>query len=82
MHRRRALPAGGSVLTAHHMWLGVHGTVLLDVGGYLVPPYDASRCLGRRLVTLMIGAGDNPVSAARSVTVSGERFEAGFGRAT
>jgi WHG domain-containing protein len=70
------------VLTAHHMWLGVHGTVLLDVGGYLVPPYDASRCFESQLVSLMIGAGDDPVSAARSVTVSGERFEAGFGRAT
>jgi hypothetical protein len=64
------------------MWLGVHGTVLLDVGGYLVPPYDASRCFESQLVSLMIGAGDDPVSAATSVKVSGERFKAGFGQAT
>jgi AcrR family transcriptional regulator len=70
------------VLEAHHMWLGVHGTVLLDLGGYLVSPYDASRCFESQLVSLMIGAGDDPVSAARSVTMSGERFDAGFGQAT
>jgi Tetracyclin repressor-like, C-terminal domain len=70
------------VLKAHHMWLGVHGTVLLDVGGYLVPPYDASRCFESQLVSLMIGAGDDPESAVRSVTVSRDRFAAGFGQAT
>jgi hypothetical protein len=64
------------------MWLGVHGTVLLDLGGYLVPPYDANRCFESQLVSLMIGAGDDPVSAARSVTVSADRFKAGFGQAT
>jgi AcrR family transcriptional regulator len=70
------------VLMAHHMWLAVHGTVLLDVGGYLVPPYDANLCFESQLVSLMIGAGDKPESAARSVSVSAERFEAGFGQAT
>jgi AcrR family transcriptional regulator len=70
------------VLKAHHMWLGVHGTVLLDVGGYLVPPYDASRCFESQLVSMMIGAGDDPESAVRSVTVSRDRFAAGFGQAT
>lgn len=72
---------GDPVLKAHHMWLGVHGTVLLDLGGYLVSPYDASRCFESQLVSLMIGAGDDPVSAARSVTASGRRFDAGFGQA-
>lgn len=69
-------------LKAHHMWLGVHGTVLLDLGGYLVPPYDASQCFESQLVSLMIGAGDDPVSAATSVTMSASRFEAGFSQAT
>jgi len=27
------------------MWLGVHGTVSIELGGYLVDPYDADRCL-------------------------------------
>lgn len=70
------------VLKAHHMWLGVHGTVLLDLGGYLIPPYDASLCFESQLVSLMIGAGDDPVSAATSVTMSASRFNAGFGQAT
>jgi hypothetical protein len=56
--------------------------VLLDVGGYLVPPYDASRCFESQLVSLMIGAGDDPVSAATSVKVSGDRFKTSFGQAT
>ncbi len=70
------------VLKAHHMWLGVHGTVLLDLGGYLIPPYDASKCFESQLVSLMIGAGDDPVRAATSVTMSASRFDAGFGQAT
>ena len=70
------------VLKAHHMWLSVHGTVLLDLGGYLVPPYDASQCFESQLVSLMIGAGDDPVSAAKSVATSASRFEAEFGQAT
>jgi hypothetical protein len=64
------------------MWLGVHGTVLLDLGGYLIPPYDASQCFESQLISLMIGAGDDPVSAATSVTMSASRFDAGFGQAT
>lgn len=70
------------VLKAHHMWLGLHGTVLLDLGGYLIPPYDASQCFESQLVSLMIGSGDDPVSAAASVTMSASRFDAGFGQAT
>jgi AcrR family transcriptional regulator len=67
------------VLNAHHMWLGVHGTVLLDLGGYLVPPYDARECFESQLISLMIGAGDDPVRAVTSVTVSGSRFAKAFG---
>jgi AcrR family transcriptional regulator len=68
-------------LKAHHMWLGVHGTVLLDLGGYLVPPYDPSLCFETQLVSLMIGAGDDPARAAKSVTASGSRFTAEFSEA-
>lgn len=70
------------VLKAHHMWLAVHGTVLLDLGGYLVSPYDASRCFESQLVSLMVAAGDDPACAARSVAESATRFEAQFGQAT
>jgi len=69
------------VLQAHQMWLGVHGTVLLDLGGYLIPPYDAKKCLDSQLVSLMIGAGDDPARAAASVTASASRFAAQFSEA-
>ncbi|HLK02760.1 MAG TPA: TetR/AcrR family transcriptional regulator [Streptosporangiaceae bacterium] len=70
------------VLKAHNMWLAVHGTVLLDLGGYLVAPYDANRCFESQLVSLMIAAGDDPDRAVASVAESAIRFEAQFGQAT
>lgn len=69
-------------LIAHHMWLGVHGTVILELGGYLVSPYAASLCFESQLVSLMIGAGDDPASASQSVSVSGSRFDILFGQGT
>jgi AcrR family transcriptional regulator len=69
-------------LIAHHMWLGVHGTVILELGAYLVPPYDASLCFESQLISLMIGAGDDPASASRSVSISGSRFDIRFGQET
>lgn len=71
-----------SVLQAHHMWLSVHGTVTLELGGYLVPPYEGEPCFESQLVSLMIGAGDHPASASKSVAISASRFDDGFGQAT
>jgi len=68
-------------LAAHQMWLGVHGMVTLELGGYLVEPYDANRCFESQLVSLMVGAGDEPASASKSVAGSLERFNGQFGRA-
>ncbi len=65
-------------LLAHHMWLGVHGTVTLELGGYLVKPFDADYCLETQLVSLMVGAGDEPALAQESVGSSGRRFDSGF----
>jgi AcrR family transcriptional regulator len=65
-------------LLAHHMWLGVHGTVTLELGGYLVKPYDADWCLDTQLVSLMVGAGDEPARAQDSVGVSARRFDSTF----
>jgi len=62
------------VLVAHHMWLGVHGTVTLEIGGYLINPWSASKCLETQLVSLMVGAGDSLASAVQSVAISAERF--------
>jgi AcrR family transcriptional regulator len=61
-------------LVAHQMWLAVHGTVTLELGDYLVDPYDADRCFEAQLVGLMAGVGDDPHQAAVSVAASAKRF--------
>ncbi len=67
-------------LLTHHMWLGVHGTVTLELGGYLAKPYDADCCLETQLVSLMVGAGDERARAQESVTNSARRFGSTFHR--
>lgn len=64
-------------LVAHRMWSAIHGLVVLELGGYLVAPYDAERCFEDQLVGLMVGAGDTPEAAAASVAASGRRFSRG-----
>jgi AcrR family transcriptional regulator len=66
-------------LVAHQMWLGIHGEVSLELGAYLVPPYDADRCFESQLAALMIGAGDQPDAVSKSVATSVDRFLAVFG---
>jgi AcrR family transcriptional regulator len=61
---------------AHHMWLAMHGMVMLEIGDYLVGPCDADLCLEPQLVTLMVGAGDDLESATTSVRRSATRFAA------
>lgn len=67
------------MLTAHQMWLPVHGTVTLEIDAYLEPPYDADRCFEAQLVSMMIGAGDDPQAAQESVAASAGRFTTEFG---
>jgi AcrR family transcriptional regulator len=62
-----------SELVAHQMWSATHGLVILELGEYLIPPYDAERCFEAQLVALMVGAGDGPEQAARSVARSRDR---------
>ncbi|HEU5160205.1 MAG TPA: TetR/AcrR family transcriptional regulator [Streptosporangiaceae bacterium] len=57
-------------LVAHQMWSATHGVVTLELGGYLVPPYDSDSCFERQLIGLMVGAGDTFAAATRSVEVS------------
>lgn len=61
-------------MTASQMWIAVHGLVTLELGGYLIDPLDADRCFEAQLVSLMIGAGDEPEAATRSVAASGQRL--------
>jgi AcrR family transcriptional regulator len=69
------------VLIAHHMWMGVHGTTMLELGRYLVPPYDGNDFLEQELTSLMVGAGDDRARAKESVTASLDRFNSDFGPA-
>ena len=60
-------------LIAHQMWGGVHGLVTLELGGYLIEPYGPDLLFEDRLVSLMVGAGDEPALAAGSVRASLDR---------
>jgi AcrR family transcriptional regulator len=79
---RRCIEAGrfrpeDPVLVAHQMWLGIHGTVTLEMGGYLVEPWTADDCFETQLVNLMVGAGDHLAAARQSVEVAAGRFGRG-----
>jgi hypothetical protein len=63
------------------MWMGVHGTTMLELGRYLVPPYDGNDFLEQELTSLMVGAGDDRARAKESVTASLDRFNSDFGPA-
>ncbi|MFE1165806.1 TetR/AcrR family transcriptional regulator [Nocardiopsis sp. NPDC058789] len=65
---------GDPELVAHRLWCAVHGLTTLDLGGYLVPPYDADRCFEDQLVSLMVGCGDLPGAAGLSVAESATRL--------
>jgi AcrR family transcriptional regulator len=65
---------GDPVLLAHHMWLATHGLINLELGNYLIAPWDADTCYETQLLALMIGAGDDPTAAAHSVEESAKRF--------
>ncbi|MFV2194646.1 TetR/AcrR family transcriptional regulator [Nocardiopsis sp. LOL_012] len=60
-------------LVAHRLWISVHGLTTLQLGSYLVTPYDADRCFEDQLIALMVGCGDTPERAERSVTASARR---------
>ncbi len=57
-------------LVAHHMWTALHGLVTLELGHYLIPPYDPDTCFETQLVNLMTSAGDTRRDASRSVAAS------------
>ena len=61
-------------LVAHQMWIAVHGLVTLELGEYLIAPGDADVVFEAQLAGLMIGAGDSPEAAQRSIALSRKRF--------
>jgi AcrR family transcriptional regulator len=73
--------AADATLVAHQMWFATHGLVTLELGDYLVEPWNADRCFEAQLAGLMVGAGDTVEAATRSVAVSRKRFRREIGRA-
>jgi AcrR family transcriptional regulator len=67
---------GDPGFVAHQMWVATHGLVTLELGGYLVDPWDADSCFETLLTGLMAGAGDALENVTRSVSLSAERFAA------
>lgn len=65
---------GDPELISHRLWCAVHGLTTLELGSYLIPPYDADRCFEDQLVSLMVSCGDVPERAARSVSASASRL--------
>ncbi|MEU6405227.1 TetR/AcrR family transcriptional regulator [Streptomyces sp. NPDC046985] len=68
---------GDARLVAHQMWIALHGAVTLELGGFLVPPYDAGRCFAAQVHGLLVGAGDTPSEARRSLERLGVPLETG-----
>ena len=67
--------AGNAELVAHQMWIAVHGLVTLELGGYLIEPFDADVCFDAQIRSLLIGAGDEAAAATRSVAASRARTD-------
>jgi AcrR family transcriptional regulator len=61
-------------LVAHQMWIALHGLVTLELGSYLIDPYNADVCFEAQVSGLMLGAGDRAEAAYRSVRRARERY--------
>ena len=68
--------AGDAALVAHHMWIALHGMATLELGGYLVDPYNADVVLHQQLLLLMSAVGDALETAERSVADAKQRHSA------
>ncbi len=66
---------GDPLLIAQNMWIALHGLVTLELGGYLISPYDADTCFKTQLRSLTIGAGDDLDAALASYTRARRRRE-------
>ncbi|MFC4590204.1 TetR/AcrR family transcriptional regulator [Sphaerisporangium corydalis] len=66
---------GDAELVAHQLWTAIHGLVTLELGEYLIDPWNADVVFEAQLTGLMVGLGDTVESATRSVTSSLGRFK-------
>lgn len=62
--------AGDPALTAHQLWMSIHGIVTLEIGGYLFEPYDADACFDAQVCTLLVGSGDEMEKARESIELA------------
>jgi AcrR family transcriptional regulator len=72
MEARRFRP-GDSQLVAHQMWIALHGLVTLELGGFLIEPYDADTCFEAQVCGMLVGAGEDPAEAAMTMKRARER---------
>jgi AcrR family transcriptional regulator len=59
-------------LVANQMWIALHGLVTLELGGYLVEPYDARTLFRSQVCGLLVGAGDEIDRAMASLRAAAE----------
>ena len=64
---------GDPHLVAHQMWIALHGLATLELGGYLIDPYDADTCFTAQVHNLLTGAGDAPDAATASLHAAHQR---------
>lgn len=58
---------GDAHLVAHQMWIALHGLVTLELGGYLIEPYDANTVFEAQVCGMLVGAGDDVDDAAMAM---------------
>jgi AcrR family transcriptional regulator len=64
---------GDSQLVAHQMWIALHGLVTLELGGYLIEPYDATTVFEAQVRSMIVGAGDSVDDAMMSMKRARDR---------
>lgn len=64
---------GDPQAVANQLWIGLHGLVTLELGGYLAEPYSADALFGIQVRSMMIGAGDGLEEATASLRIAQQR---------
>jgi AcrR family transcriptional regulator len=64
---------GDPQLVATQMWVALHGLITLELGDYLVEPYDAPTLFNSQVCGLLVGAGDEMDLAVASMRSAAER---------
>jgi AcrR family transcriptional regulator len=64
---------GDAQLVANQMWIALHGLVTLELGGYLIDPYNADACFEAQVCGMLVGAGEDPGEAAMTMKRARER---------